>query len=446
VHETVLRLSLLDRDLEDGFAAARLLDARDRACDILCTGCSCDDEAPLSTGSAEWEAVVAAANSVADAAASVRSTQVRYPASTVEAAVPLATGVQDVERYLFMKSLAAHAPRLLIDLEGVGMAGSGGPVSVAQARGLARVVAAIPAEALAKLSYDPDISSGVSNEIYWYALNFITHEFIAAGIFLAVVKANTNDLRTYNDGGLLAAIAAFRAAYDAWTKAQATERQRNERLTELARLAKEERELRILSSFGLYETAAAEERLEALLDHLNDRRNIDHYRFAVWNERSAAADENVMTLALAGFVDPTPVGIVGDQLAVPVRLGQNQRLAEFFADSIADLIESAIRDEQRHILPTAALYAESIVGRCCACEPTRVERSELEIKRLTLANELTKLEAARLSARLASDPPLLDNATCCPATIRVELDKTIHDVVAGSSGGPDDGDESAASA
>ena len=35
-HETALRLALLDSTLADGFDAARFLDARDRACDVLC--------------------------------------------------------------------------------------------------------------------------------------------------------------------------------------------------------------------------------------------------------------------------------------------------------------------------------------------------------------------------------------------------------------------------
>lgn len=426
LHETALRLALLDRELEGGFAAARLLDARDRACNILCTGCSCGDDVPGGGPSAEWNAVLAAANAVADSARVVRSTFVRFPGSLIEASVGLGGGVQDVERYLFMKAMQAHAPRLVVDLEGIGIAGGGGQVSAAQVQSLAQVIAAIPADARAKLSLDESVSSSVSNEIYWYAFTSITFEFIAAGIFLAAVKSHTNDLRTYDDAGLMSAIAAFSVAYDAWSKVQTAEAQRNERLAELARIAKEERQQRILSTFSLYETATAEERLQALLDHLNDPRNIDHYRFAVWNERAATDDESVMTLALAGFVDPTPVGIVGDQLAVPVRLDKNPQLGAFFTDSIADLVERPIRDERRHILPTAALYAESIVGQCCSCEPEQVKRQQLDIDRLRLANELTELEADRLRARLHAHPPVLDNPLADPPVLQVEIARHRH--------------------
>ena len=446
VHETALRLALLDRELEPGFAAARLLDARDRACDILCTGCTCSDDEPAGDGSAEWNAVVATANALADAVKAVRSTLIRFPLSVPEAALGLPPGVQDVQRHLFKKALDTHAPRLLVDVESVGIAGGGGPVSAAQAQQLAQVLATIPAEAQAKLSYDETVSSGVANEIFIYVGTFITgFEPISTAIFIALVNGNTNNLKTYNDGGVLAALTAFRVAYDAWSKLQEAERQRNERLAELARIAREEREQSILSSFGLYETAVAEERLQALLDHLNNRRNIDHYRFAVWNERSAAADESVMALALAGFVDPTPVGIVGDQLAVPVRLDREQRLAAFFAASIADLVENALRTDRRHILPTAALYAESIVGSCRACEPERVEGQSLQSRQLELANQLTELEAARLQARLDVDPPLLDNPNCCPADFKVEIDGAKHHKGADSTYGSDDDAESPAS-
>ena len=41
-HASVLKRVLLERELEPGFEAARLLAARDRACDILCETCACE--------------------------------------------------------------------------------------------------------------------------------------------------------------------------------------------------------------------------------------------------------------------------------------------------------------------------------------------------------------------------------------------------------------------
>lgn len=426
-HETALRLALLDRELEPGFAAARLLDARERACGVLCTGCSCGSDTPAGGASSEWTAVAAAANRVADAVRTIRASFVRYPTSIPEAVAGLQSGTDDIQRYLFLKTVEANAPGLLDNLAGVGIAGAGGTVSIGQAESLAGVLAGVAAEAWPLLEFDQTVSSNVSTDIFRYIWMFITFgELISAGIALAALKANTNDLKTYDDAGLLIAINSFKVAYDAWTKVRAEEQQRNERLAELARIAKEEREQRILSAFPLYDTAIAEERLQALLDHLNDPRNVDHYRFAVWNERAGAADDNVMMLALAGFVDPTPVGIVGDQLAVPVRLDRDPTLAAFFADSIADLVETPIVDEKRHILTTAALYAEAVVGQCGSCEPELAKRWQLETDRLSLANELATTEVNRRKARLAADPPDLGLFDCCAPAIQVEVGRRHH--------------------
>ena len=213
----------------------------------------------------------------------------------------------------------------------------------------------------------------------------------------------TGGFTSYDDGGLLAALTAFGPVYDAWIAQQAAAEEENPKQAALARITREEREIRILETYGLRETADAEERLDAL-DHLNDPRNRDHYRFAVWNERSGAAGGG----GRLQLVDPTPVGVVGDQLAVPVRLEDEARWSAFFTDSIADLVKNTVRDEQRHILPTAALYAEAIVGECCACEPNIITTQRLAADQARLQNELLEVEKDRLEARLAAHPPLLE--------------------------------------
>jgi hypothetical protein len=102
---------------------------------------------------------------------------------------------------------------------------------------------------------------------------------------------------------------------------------------------------------------------------------------------------------MAGFTEGAPVGIVGDKLAVPIRLEGHPKWRKLFADSVQDLGQ-ATKDIHRHILPTAALYSEAIVGRCCACEHAIVERQELEEQTIRLDNEGIKLENERLQARL----------------------------------------------
>jgi hypothetical protein len=198
--------------------------------------------------------------------------------------------------------------------------------------------------------------------------------------------------------------------------------QADEKRAELARIERRTRDSNP-ESLGLRETAEAEERRDALLAHLNDDRNIDQYRFAVINERLGANTDIVMQLALAGVVDPTPVGIVNEKLAVPIRLGPDTPLDKLFKNSLAKLMNERKADERRHILPTPALYSESIVGECSAAEQDAVERRTLERRRMELDNRLTMLEAERLQARLNGTPPLLDKEPSAAARLNVSVDE-----------------------
>ncbi len=84
---------------------------------------------------------------------------------------------------------------------------------------------------------------------------------------------------------------------------------------------------------------------------------------------------------------------------MPIRLEDHPKWRKLFQDSVEDLA-AATKDVHRHILPTAALYSEAIVGRCCACEHAIVERQELEERTIRLNNEAIQLENERLQGRL----------------------------------------------
>lgn len=406
-HETALRLALLDSSLADGFEAARFLDARDRACGVLCDSCNCEDAEEGEAEGAKWEAVVDSAQKLATAVGKVRDKSISFPLSVKKLLPPpwgigvspaiVKEGSKDVRSYLFRKSLTANAPSLINDLTATGIGPQPTPVTRSQARAVQRVIAALPPPALALLPADPHVADGVGWEMYGFVFAF-NPEPISAGILTQRAK-DAAEMGTFEDEGLIQAIRVFSSAYADWVAEQEANKAADERQRELARIAREERNLRILESFGLKESAEAEERLDALIAHLNDLKNIDHYRFAVWNERSGADDPVLTNLAMAGFTEGAPVGIVGDKLAVPIRLEGHPKWRKLFADSVQDLGQ-ATKDIHRHILPTAALYSEAIVGRCCACEHAIVERQELEEQTIRLDNEGIKLENERLQARL----------------------------------------------
>jgi hypothetical protein len=420
-HESSLRLALLDRALEDGFDAARFLDARERACKILCEGCDCEPEAGASQDSTQLNAVRAAAAAIAARLAAINGYTVLFPASVPLLATPVQTGVTDIGRYAFRKALNSYAPALLGSLNALALPNTASSVSVSQIESINRIVSSVPDENYPKLTNDTGVRDGVRNDLYGAILLTVIPEPIAAGITLGVFWGRLNGLPTFDDFGLTGAISTFRGAYAAWKAWLAEEAEKDEKQAALRRIEKQERELRVLEAFPLRETAEARERLETLLAHLNDARNRDHYRFAVWNERSGATDSTLMTLAMAGLVEPNPVGMVGDLLAVPLRIPAGSRFEQFQRDTLADLLKNPPHDVQDHILPTPALYAEAIVGNCCSCEESIERNTQLDLDRKRLENQIRDLERQRLEARLEGATPLLDREGVAPPAIKVEL-------------------------
>lgn len=425
-NEKELRLALLDRELEPGFAAGRLLAARDHACTILCTGCECAT-APTVTESPEWIEIVKSLDGIADIIDRLRRRQTFFRALIFAAEAGIADGVADIKRYLFNKSLAKNAPRLVVDLAGIGFVKAVEP-SAAQVMAFRRVLAVLPDDARARLNYDIDISNQVWADIRAFIMATLPcGDPLSALACLGIasfradkIKEKVERLAVYDDEGLTSKLSMFTHFYDAWFKLQQATQQANADLAKEAKIAKEEREIRILESFGLRETADAEERLEALLAHINN--NLDHYRFAILNQRAGAINSDLIAFARSGAVDPTPVGVVGNKLAVPVRLYPATKLRTYFEESIADLRGRIEVDESCHILPTPALYSEAIVGQCNGCEEYVEKSRSLDLRQRAAIAEQAEQEAERYAARLKATPAILDNPNPSTESVSVRLE------------------------
>ncbi|RYC14863.1 hypothetical protein [Nocardioides zhouii] len=399
-HERTLTLALMDSTLLPGFEAARFLDARERACAILCQGCDCGSSSAPSRAP-EWDALAAALQALGVAVGTLRTPvtlgSVIQSAMTDPTSIP--TTVEDAfHRYIFGKALASKAPGLVPGLGGLGLSAP----TPAVADAAAGIINGLSTETIDALTTVP---SQLANDVWWevWAVVFLVlTEPIATSITTGVVVGALGN-GTYNDAGLLGAMGNVRTTYAAWQARQAELRQVDEARAELDRIAAEERALRVLDAFPLRTTADHQERLDALIAHLNDPRNIDHYRFAVWNERAGSADPQLLALAMAGLTEGSPVGSVDDYLAVPLRIPAGSSLATFFDQSIAALVKMSPLDVDEHILPTAALYAEAVPGECCACEDSIIRREDLELDRLELANQLTEAEIQRRLAKIAAE-------------------------------------------
>ncbi len=399
-HERTLTLALLDSTLLAGFEAARFLDARERACAILCQGCACGSSSAPANDPA-WEPLAAALRSL-DAAVGTLRTPVTL-GSVIQSAMTdptsISATVRDAfHRYIFGKALASKAPGLLAGLGGLGLSAP----TPATADATAAIINGLSSETIDALTTVPaQLADEVWWEVWFVVFAVLIEPIATAGTTAIVVGALGNS--TYNDAGLLGAMGDVRTTYAAWQARLAELRQLDEARAELDRIAAEERALRVLDAFPLRTTADHQERLDALVAHLNDPRNVDHYRFAVWNERAGSADPKLLALAMAGITEGAPVGAVNDYLAVPLRIGPDSTLEQFFEQSIAALVKMSPLDVDEHILPTAALYAEAVPGECCACEDSIIEREGLEIDRLELANLLTEAEVQRRLAKIAAD-------------------------------------------
>ncbi|QIM19946.1 hypothetical protein G7075_00380 [Phycicoccus sp. HDW14] len=399
-HERTLTLALLDSTLLPGFEAARYLDARERACAILCQGCDCGSSSAPARDP-EWDALAAALRALGTAVGTLRTTTtlagVIRSAMADPTSIP-ATVRDAFHRYIFTRALASKAPGLVPGLGGLGLSAP----TPAVADAAAGIINGLSSETIDALTTVP---SQLANDVWWEVWAVVAAVLvdpIATSITTGVIVGALGN-GTYNDAGLLNAMASVRTTYATWQARQAELRQLDEARAELERIQAEERALRVLDAFPLRTTADHQERLDALVAHLNDPRNIDHYRFAVWNERAGSADPQLLALAMAGLTEGAPVGSVDDYLAVPLRIPVGSTLESFFTTSVAALKKMSPVDVDEHILPTAALYAEAVPGECCACEDAIIRREGLELDRLELANRLTETEIQRRLAKIEAD-------------------------------------------
>lgn len=486
LNETALRLALMDRELEPGFAAARMLESVDRSCGVLCRNCPCPDD-PV-RGSRAWRKL----SSDAKELAGVRRTIAGWPpfddahfgaAGACVALdhvddfardnVPPLPGAQAffagemrkdltgmvnglfttsaqakayLKSYLLRSAMALKAPGLRTCLD-VAVPDPQVAINEAQAELLGEATKALAPASIDALNIDPIVAATAYNKLkQWFfdhapAIKHVplTGTLTVAGIcehFAAWVKSQVDDFANYDVLGLAGWLKAYARHYDAWqAEENADEAAQKQALLEL-REDRKERAARLLAAFGLRETAEASERLDALLLHLNDPANLDHYRFAIASQRKTlfAANADELQLVTHGVLEGAAIASVGDRFAVPVRLPAGMSFS-----SALEKIRSALAgdgappDMREHILPTAALYCEAIPGACNASEAEALDRYRVETARRQLDNDLQGLEIERLRARLDAQPPLLERDWPLPARVDVAVG---NGASAGSSAAP----------
>lgn len=416
-YESALRGALLTTSFDAGFDAARLLYSYDHTCEILCKGCKCEaDTAQPQAGLPEFEKVKEAMLAVEQSATRLDASTT-FPQSVVYSKIGIppwdgaVLGDQpscaDIRRYLAKKYVRDTLPTLFAEISGLPNAAAN--ITAADADRLGGVVSRFLPERIAGMTYDDATAGAVTNEIRLYIITtpgLWPHDPLLALALVEAVKSNVNFSR-FDDGGLAAALQAYAAAYAAWQAAVKAAAGDTERDREIKRINDEDRARRMFDLYPPKDVADAQERLSALLFHLNDQRNIDHYRFAVWAERGTLYDAQLLAWAQLGIIEPRVVGLVGENVAVPVNTTNRPLAAKRVADLLAAIPAEQRNVTKKNILPTGAVYAEASAGRCDACDPITQQQRTLDVEGRRVAVELEKAELARREARLRTIPPQL---------------------------------------
>ena len=427
-NETALRAALLDRSLADGFAAARLLAAREHMCEAACERCTCPG-----TAAAAGDLPAAVQSVLVDMVKSLEVLMLAHvppvPPTTLNAQEAFEYKVtkwrfwgylrvlnlvaEDVLDTLYqMLHLIGNTPRPATRAEAErlwwALRVAGGPQAIATAVDDVKhrdwLTGIVYLEL--KLLHDPDPQLG-------HALQ--------AGL---------------TDAGLGAHLERFVALFRADTSPADT-------VPEM--IDSETRALR--DAFPAADVAHAIEREEALLGHLSQ--NASHYWLALWNALTASQQATWLTYSLPSSIitEPWPLGIVGDRLAFPL-LSDQDGVREFLETVLPDDAEWPADRVTDVSLPTPAITAEARLGACDACEEFIRRTRSIDLKHRTATAELEEAHAAteqaeadRRQALLASSPPKLEPfATPEPPTARLQIEVVdSRDKPAGTSDRPGGG-------
>jgi hypothetical protein len=432
-NETALRQSLLNPELGDGFAAARLLASyenawveaarvaaeskkiaeleKERAKDTTTTPPVTKPENPYK------EQVLKAAKDVRDAAKKLQGTTIDAALIMIRAHIkPLPYMITAGQYWLWRTLAEAKLGAGVTDALNV-IAGVTADPSLDDARRLSDAFGSGRVQELSRLASLPD------NEKEDLALGGAIHRFQAAPWDWAWWSGSCRDngLYTPNDGGLVGAMTRMT---DALGKYEAKESEGDALLQgqQMVQKANEEQAAanwvdKLEMKYGLDVVADARERQAALLTHLEDHK--DYYHYVLFQALPPGEQLKLLTTNAAelrvGYFEPRVVAYNGSQLAIPLTpTGQNE-LAKFVKDAQQTLAKAAKEAQEAAdkmvpdevILPTAGLVVETSMGKCTACEPHREQMYALKARGATALARQAEAEATRREKLLAAQPPNL---------------------------------------
>ncbi|WP_189710710.1 hypothetical protein, partial [Streptomyces anandii] len=244
-------------------------------------------------------------------------------------------------------------------------------------------------------------------------------------------RTREENLYTADDGGLAGLLERLKVAYQAYLGKQVEGELAAEKEVVIAKANAQQDKLstadKLAMAFPLDELAAAGEREEALLAHLNE--HPDHYSFALFQGMSPAEQSRCIEVASqgalkVGMFEPRVIAVNGAELAVPLAPQPAGGLRDFVEELRAGF-EAAFTGTadtpDELVFPTPGLTINTRLGQCSTSEEYVETSRRTELRRLAAEARAAELEADRRAARIQAgdygDPD--DDA----ASLRVCLDR-----------------------
>jgi hypothetical protein len=172
--------------------------------------------------------------------------------------------------------------------------------------------------------------------------------------------------------------------------------------------------------FSMQELSLADAEFKKLVLHLEANRV--YYMNSIFAQQDANVRyETLEALGIHTFVENRLLGFLGSRAVFPLRVENledeaRDYLQKQLTDKLSTLLATVGPVTEDVSLPTNGLHMESVLGQCEALEPFLKDSRDIElalrraqVDRAVAAAEVERAEAARLKARLTTNPPLLDN-------------------------------------
>jgi hypothetical protein len=440
-HETALRNALLDPALSDGFAACRLLQAWENATEILKTAAGRHaTEAPVSPlppppippqgkqpATKEERAVLALTAQIGTAYQQLKQGDV-FPALALirDHQTTSLEVLKRARRWLYLQLLYRYWPSFHDVLEA--MPTSADTATTEQAQ---RLNAGLPDRTgMPSPSTLNDLSDTDKEVVLGPAIHTPGYLNMDWDWGWWSGRCREEGLYMPDDAGLAGFLTRFADAYQAYL-AKASEPDdlpppgatAMDKANQLQQKASDEDKLEM--KYDLADVASAQEREQALQQHLND--HSDYYRYVLFQALppSEQLDQLIAQTGnklRVGLFEPRVVSMRGRFLAVPLHTALEPAL-QTFLNSLLDGINSIGELQSDVTVPTPGLAIDSRLGNCSACEDFIEDSRAIELRRLDALARQQEQEAERLKARLAANPPLLDDPRRATDALHVQLDQ-----------------------